>query len=207
MFCFWCKLCKRPQSCKVRGARHVGNRSFFWHEALRLGLGRHHGYGGKRGFAVVSRAERRQAVLRFTLLACWLLGVIAVVLAGFGNDPYLEHVIGVVGHQPYDTRTLFWLVTFMTVHVVLVSATLRPVTYCHSWGRALVALTLSLGFLLFGFGASVHAPPAWIVYVFWLLTFCVLLLGLLVWSVVGSLRARWHTASSVDSNHARSGTQ
>lgn len=99
------------------------------------------------------------SLLKATLFVPWLSGVAAVALAGFRDDPYLEHVAGVPAPHAYDTSTLFWLTTFITIQVTLLTAILRLVSYRHSWGRALSALLASFGFLL-AVSCSPNMPPA-----------------------------------------------
>jgi uncharacterized membrane protein len=123
---------------------------------------------------------------RFALPTGWLLGIIAVILAGLRTDPYLEHVRQIPPPHPYPTFTVLWIVGFITIHTGLAMAVLRPRSYRHSWGRAIIALAISLGFLAFAILGAMHAPPPHAVYLLWLLAFCVIMLGLLVWSIVGA---------------------
>jgi hypothetical protein len=112
----------------------------------------------------------------------WGIGVIAVVATGFWPDPYLEHVRHIPPPHPYAMSTVLFIVLFLTLHVAALFAILRPKSYKQSWGRALLALLLSVG--CFGFAAlgSMHSPPAYATYLWWLMTVGVSLLGLFIWS-------------------------
>ena len=121
----------------------------------------------------------------------WLIAAIATVWAGFLPNPYLEHVRLMPPPHPYPTETVVRIVIFMAVQAALLMAILRPARYRHAWGRALAALAVSLGFLGIGAMASMHAPPAFGVYLVWLLFWAALMLLLLMWSVFGAvMRAR-----------------
>lgn len=105
----------------------------------------------------------------FALPIGWLVGVIAVVTMGFASDPYLEHVRQLPSPHPYPVETVLWIFLFMSAHVGMGLAILRPKSYRHSWGRALVALLTSTGFFVFAALGAMHAPPAHITYIWWLL--------------------------------------
>lgn len=115
-----------------------------------------------------------------------MLGIVAVVLAGFKTDPYLEHVRQIPPPHPYPTFTVTWIVLFITIQTVLANVILRPRSYRHSWGRAALALATSLGFLAFAILGAMHAPPPHAMYLWWLLAFGGGMLGLLIWSIVGA---------------------
>ena len=126
---------------------------------------------------------------RITLVVGWLIGIIAVIVAGFSSDPYLQHVRLIPPPHPYPTFTVLWIVLFITVQSGLVVAALRPSSYRHSWGRAIIGLVISVGFFAFAAFGSMHAPPPHAVYLLWLLAYGCIMLGLLVWSIVGAARS------------------
>lgn len=76
----------------------------------------------------------------------WFIGIIAVILSGFKSDHYLEHVQNTPPPHPYPANSIFLVIFFMTIHTALIIAALRPKSYSLSWGRALTALAISLGF-------------------------------------------------------------
>jgi hypothetical protein len=124
------------------------------------------------------------------LPAVWLVGIIAVIAAGFSPNGYLTYVRHIPPPHPYPTSTVFLIVLFMTIQVSLVFAILRPSSYRRSWGRAFFALVLSLGFLSYAMLATaMHAPPSNSAYFFWSLAFAGVMLGLLVWSSISALRS------------------
>ena len=126
---------------------------------------------------------------KIALLVGWLLGVVAVILAGFRPDPYLEHVRQIPPPHPYPTFTVLWILAFITAQTGLALTVLRPWSYWHSWGRAAIAFALSLGFLAIAILGAMHAPPPHAAYLLWLATFCVAMLGLFVWSIIGVARS------------------
>jgi hypothetical protein len=133
-------------------------------------------------------------MLRWLLLGSWLLGVTASALAGFSDDSYLEHVAAVAAPHSYDASTTLWVALFITIQVAISATILSGRPLPPSWKRALCAWLVSFGFLFFGVGASMHSPPAWSFYVFWLLAFWAVMFGLLVWSLLRALRA-WARSS------------
>ena len=83
-----------------------------------------------------------------------------------------------------------WIVVFMTVQAALLMAVLRPSSYSHSWGRALVALAVSLGFFALGAIGSLHAPPPWGAWLWWLLALVAATVQLSLWSAMSAGRSR-----------------
>lgn len=90
----------------------------------------------------------------------------------------------------YPTATVVWIVVFMTVHAALLMAVLRPASYAHSRARALVTLLVSLGFFALGATGSMHAPPPWGAWLWWLLALVAATTILSLWSVIGTARGR-----------------
>ena len=130
---------------------------------------------------------------QFVIPGAWLLGIIAVTLSGLRSDPYLEYVRQTPPPHPYPTATVLWVALFMTVHAVLLVAVLRPASYSHSWGRALIAFVVSFGFLALGVLGAMHSPPSWGMYVLWLLSIIAAITVLGLWSVIGAIRSRVST--------------
>jgi peptidoglycan/LPS O-acetylase OafA/YrhL len=120
----------------------------------------------------------------------WSIAVIAAVIAGFSPNPYLEHVRNIPPPHPYPTATVLWVVLLMTIQAGALIAILRPGSYQRSWGRALVALVVSLGFLVVAAIASMHTPPPFAVYQIWALALAVVMLLLLLWSSINAIRTR-----------------
>ena len=143
------------------------------------------GFSG--GFGLI---QALGAMGKIIVPAVWVIGVIAAVLSGLRPDPYLEHVRLIPPPHPYPMGTVLWIVLFMTVHAALLIAILRPASYSFSWGRALMALVVSLGFLALGIMGSMHAPPPWDAYLLWLLALVAATIILSLWSVMGAVRHR-----------------
>lgn len=137
----------------------------------------------------MQNAKPPNMMLKLALPASWLLGILAVVHAGFRPDPYLEYVRQIPPPHPYPTSTVLWIAAFITIQAGIVMAILRPWSYRHSWGRATIALSISLGFLAYAILGSMHAPPPLTVYLLWLMGFCSIMLGLLIASIVDGARS------------------
>lgn len=127
----------------------------------------------------------------------WLIGIIAVVAMGFRPDPYLTYVRQISPPHPYPIYTVLWIVFFITIHSGAVFSILRPSSYSYSWGRALSALILSVGFLVCAGLGAMHAPPAYSAYLWWLLVFGISMLGMFIYSTIWSVRRQ----SSRDIRH------
>ena len=119
----------------------------------------------------------------------WFIGIVAIALAGLRSDPYLEHVRLIPPPHPYPTFTVLWIAMFLTVQSGAVLTILRPASYKHSWGRSLLSLLASVGFLTFGVLGAMHAPPPHAMYLLWLLAFSGSMLLLFVWSAIGAARS------------------
>lgn len=139
----------------------------------------------------------------FALPVGWFVGTVTVIAVGFAPDPYLEYVRQIPPPHPYPTSTVLWILLFMSIHVAVAFAILRPMSYYYSWGRALFALLLSFGFLVLAALAAMHAPPALTMYLWWLLAFVLLTLGLFIWSGICSVRRRFATNNSFNPDAPR----
>jgi hypothetical protein len=119
----------------------------------------------------------------------WFAGIAAVALAGLKPDPYLEHVRHIPPPHQYPAFTVLWIGIFITGQAGLVLAILRPASYRHSWGRALLGLLASVGFLAFGIFGAMHAPRPHAMYLLWLLAFSGSMLLVFAWSAIGAARS------------------
>jgi hypothetical protein len=117
----------------------------------------------------------------------WLFGVIVTALNGLRPSHYArldpESFV-------YQTDTVLIVIGLMTVQTLLLMGTYRPATYADSWGRALLALLVSFGFMVLGVIGAMHAPPAWAGYTLWLLVHFLAALGLAWNSALGAFRNR-----------------
>jgi hypothetical protein len=125
---------------------------------------------------------------KFALPSFWIVGVIAVVLAGFQPNPYLEKVRSIAGPHAYPINNVLTVIAMMTVFAVVTYAILRPATYTRNWGRALMCLCLALAFLAFALLASMHAPLHMTVFQGWIALAALVLLLLTIWSAVAKSR-------------------
>ena len=123
-----------------------------------------------------------------TIVAIWFLGAVAVVWLGRLPDPYLEYVRRIPPPHPYPVSGVLWVILFMAAQAAVLAAILRPTTYKHSWGRALSAIVVSVGFFAFAGMGAMHAPPYYIAYLWWLLAVVAGAVSLLIWSGVGAFR-------------------
>ena len=123
-------------------------------------------------------------------LAVWVLGILGVALAGFRPDPYLTAVRALPLPHPYPTNTVLWVSLFISAQVVALLIALRPHSFRASWGRALVAVVISVGFLGIGVLGAMLSPPPWSVYLLWLFAMLAGMLLILGWSVVAAYRSR-----------------
>jgi hypothetical protein len=114
------------------------------------------------------------------LLAIWIIGVAAVIIFGFRDNPYLTNVRGFPPPHPYPYQTVGSIMVLITIETGLLWAILRPASYNHSWGRSLLGFGISFCFLIFGSWGAMHVPPAWTTYMYWLF---VVSAGLLIQAV------------------------
>lgn len=120
----------------------------------------------------------------------WLFGVIATALLGMRPNHFARHDPELVAQFAYQTDTVLVVIGRMTVQTLLLVAILRPATDANSWGRALLALLVSFGFMVLGVLGAMHAPPAWGGYTLWLLVHFLVSLGLTLNSALGAFRER-----------------
>lgn len=125
-----------------------------------------------------------------TIIAVWVLGVAIVAWFGRLPNPYLEHVRQIPPPHPYPVEGVLWVIFLLTVQTIIVTGLLRLSTYNRSWGRALMALLVSMAFLCFAAMAAMHAPPYLVAYLWWLLGVAVMVAALFVWSGIGAFRSR-----------------
>lgn len=88
----------------------------------------------------------------------------------------------------------------MTAQVSIAFAIFRPKSYHHSWGRALVVVLTSFGFFIFAALGAMHAPPSHTVYLWWLLAFWVIAVGLFLWSATCAVRGHFWPNNSFNSD-------
>jgi hypothetical protein len=65
----------------------------------------------------------------FALPVGWFVGTVTVIAVGFAPDPYLEYVRQIPPPHPYPTSTVLWILLFMSIHVAVAFAILRPMSY------------------------------------------------------------------------------
>lgn len=118
----------------------------------------------------------------------WLFGVIAAALLGLRPNHFARSNPEALAQFVYQTDTVLVVIGLMTAQTLLLMGILRPATYANSWGRALLALLASFGFMALGALGAMHAPPAWAGYTLWLLVHFLAALGLAWNSALGALR-------------------
>lgn len=105
-------------------------------------------------------------------------------------NPYLEHILQLPPPHPYPLKEVMFVAALVTLQTGLLFAILRPHTYRHSWGRALVAVTASSAFFVYAALGAMHAPPFYFFYLWWLLLVAAAMLALVVVSGVSKMRLR-----------------
>lgn len=123
-------------------------------------------------------------------LTVWVLGIVGPALAGLRADPYLTGVRALPLPHPYPAGTVGWVALLVSVQVLVLFVILRPQSFRSSWGRALLAVVVSLGFLCLGVLGAMHSPPPWGAYLLWLLVVLAGMLVLLGCSMVVAVRSR-----------------
>jgi hypothetical protein len=113
------------------------------------------------------------------------LAAVAVVAAGFREQPYLTHVRGMAPElQPYPIREVVFILGLMAIEALIVTALVHATARDGSWQRALAAAAVAIGFVAIAVVGAVHVSPSWKVFVFWTLV-------MLAWmSGLAALRAR-----------------
>jgi cobalamin biosynthesis protein CobD/CbiB len=127
----------------------------------------------------------KKAALFLVLLA----GVLAVAFKAREPSPYLQFVRGIPPPHPYPTTFVLLLILFMSAQWLAVFAVLRPSSYRRSWGRAAIALVISVGFFVFGALGAMHQDPFYFYYLYWLLFIIASMLLLAIWSGIASARS------------------
>ena len=113
----------------------------------------------------------------------WLIGVTAAGLLGLSPNHYARRDPAL---HVYATETVLWVCGMMTVHALLLMAILRPASYDKSWGRALLAFLVTVGFFILAALGSMHSPPAWGAFSLWTLA---LFLFTFTLTLISSLQA------------------
>jgi hypothetical protein len=119
---------------------------------------------------------------KWSLAVIWIIGISCVVLLGFRDNPYLQHVNGPQAVYPY--KQVGQILFLITVQMILYWLILRPTSYRRSWGRALSAFVLSAGVTLWCAMGMMHASPARIAWYYWLIAVTVGMLVLTLWSLI-----------------------
>lgn len=104
-------------------------------------------------------------------------------------DPYLEKVRLIPPPHPYPMKSVVATVGLMALQVLLLQLVLRPASYRRCWGRSLVALAISCGFLVAAGLGAMHAPPHFGIYMLWL---ALLIVGMAALSFRSGLSAARH---------------
>ena len=125
--------------------------------------------------------KRMGSIRSLVLPAFALVGLVWLVVSGFwpGADPYLTRRS--TEPQPYPLAAVLIACAAVLIETALVAAVLRPASYNHSWGRALVALAAAMAWWFYLVMGIIHQPAYFIVHLQWLaLMVCGLALLLLV---------------------------
>ena len=112
----------------------------------------------------------------------WVVAALAIVWAARWPNPYLEHVAHMRAPHSYPVEGVLWTLGLTCAELVLVTFILRPRTYVRSWIRALVAFGVAAAFLFLGALGSMHSPPFYTFYLWWLLLVAGSMLLLCIWS-------------------------
>ena len=125
--------------------------------------------------------KRLGSMKSLVLPAFALVGLAWIVVSGFwpGADPYMSRRSA--GPQPYPLIAVLIACAVVLIETALVAAVLRPKSYRHSWGRALIALVAVMAWWFYLGMGIIHQPGYYIVHLQWLaLMICGLVLLLLV---------------------------
>lgn len=121
---------------------------------------------------------------RWSLAVVWIIGILAVVIFGFQENAYLQHVNDIQAVHPYPYKQVGQFILVMSIEIILSWLILRPKSYQRSWGRALGAFVLSTGFTLWIAMGMMHASPARIALYYWLIAVTIGMLALTLWSLI-----------------------
>ena len=127
------------------------------------------------------------------IAAIWFLGAAAVLWFGRLPDPYWQYVRHIPPPHLHPVSGIFWIILCMLAQAVMLAAILRPATYKQSWGRAVIAVVISVGFFALAGMGAMHAPPYYFAYLWWLLAVVAAAVFLLTLSGVGAIRHRAST--------------
>ncbi|MCR6477455.1 hypothetical protein NU688_14940 [Variovorax sp. ZS18.2.2] len=125
--------------------------------------------------------KRLGSMKSLVLPAFALVGLVWIVVSGFwpGADPYMTRRS--TAPQPYPLTVVLIACAVVLIETAFVAAVLRPASYRHSWGRALVAMAVVMAWWFYLGMGIIHQPAYYIVHLQWLaLMICGLVLLLLV---------------------------
>jgi hypothetical protein len=123
------------------------------------------------------------------LLALWLVGVAAVVLAAFVPDHAFEQLAELLSTYAYPFSGVMTVVIAITLEVAALVAILRPRTFHRSWIRAFIALVVACAFLFFSVAAIMDAPFYALIYAKWAFVVVLILFLVAAWATIESLLA------------------
>lgn len=108
--------------------------------------------------------------------AYWLplsaaIAIIAVILAGFAADPYLEHVRQIPPPHPYPVELVTWVIGFIVIHTGF-SYFLLTSKSVILFG---VAVIVGTGFLAMAAFGNMHSPLLWQIYFIWVFVVFILI--------------------------------
>ena len=75
-------------------------------------------------------------------IAFWGVGVIVLVMSSFQLDSYKLVVLKVPLPHDYPLQDILNMICVMSLEVLLFYIVIRPITYKHSWRRAVFPCTL-----------------------------------------------------------------
>lgn len=101
-------------------------------------------------------------------VVAWLLGLAALAWSGTQVDGYKLHVMDVPLPHPYPTGGVITMAIVATVELLFFYAIIRPGSYRHAWGRALLAFVLGMIGLMASGIMLMHAPPYMFMHWMWL---------------------------------------
>jgi hypothetical protein len=129
--------------------------------------------------------KRLGSIKPLVLPAFALAGMVWLVVSGFwpGADPYMTRHSP--GPQPYPLTAVLIACAVVLIETALVAAVLRPASYRHSWGRALVALAAVMAWWFYLGMGIIHQAGYYIVHLQWL---ALMISGLILLLLVSLIR-------------------
>jgi hypothetical protein len=113
---------------------------------------------------------------RAPFILVWLLGVGAVVWAGFYPNPFAQLASNPPTPHSFPFSSVSVIAAFITIEVALLCAVIRPMSFqIKAWRRCTVAFAIAFAFLACGALGGMHAPPFMVAYIWWLLGVAVVL--------------------------------